>query len=511
MYRTNLKSVAVFLIAGTLGLNACKKAANQFTAAVENINQLPPVLVDKQATFYVLVKGKQLAKFNLQNITSAESMVDLDGMESGENIIAIDFRPATGQLYGLGNTSRLYVINPMTGKVKPVGIAPFTPLLVGTMSGFDFNPTVDRIRIVTGNGQNLRLNPETGTVAATDGVISIAGAAITAVAYTNNTAGAASTVLYDIDVATKKLYKQDPPNNGTLVEVGALGEDIKGEGGFDIAPDGTVALAAFGNKLYYINLETGKATTVGNLGTLTDVTGLAIQTAPVAYAVDEANNLMIFNPMNPEPVMKAITGLPLGESIEGIDFRPFNGQLYALSNASKIYTLNTSNGAATMVGSAPFATLLSGTSFGFDFNPTVDRIRIVSNTGQNLRVHPETGAIAATDMNINPAGPTITHVAYTNNFSGATTTILYDIDPASDKLFRQDPPNNGTLLEVGSLGINVTEKGGFDIGGMSGTGFAMLQVAGATGLYTINLTTGKATMMASFPKSVTAFTVGLGF
>ncbi len=512
MYRTNLKFIAVFLLAGTFAMNACNKAADQSTSVVENI-QLPPVLQDKQATFYVLIKGQQLAKFNLQNLTTPESVVTLDGMESAENIVSIDFRPATGQLYGIGNTSRLYVINPMTGKVRPVGTTPFSPALVGTMNGFDFNPTVDRIRVVTSNGQNLRLNPETGTVAATDGPISIAGAAITGAAYTNNTAGATTTILYDIDVTSKKLYKQDPPNNGTLVEVGSLGEDIRGEGGFDIAPDGSIALAAYGDKLYYINLETGKATNIGNLGTFTDVTGLAIQTNPVAYAVDETNNLLIFNPMKPEPVMKPITGLPSGENIKGIDFRPFNGQLYALSSASKIYTVNTSNGAVTMVGAAPFSTPLEGTSFGFDFNPTVDRIRIVSNTGQNLRVHPETGAIAAIDMNINPAGSSITQVAYTNNFSGATSTVLYDIDATSDKLFRQDPPNNGTLVEVGPLGFNATAMGGFDIGGTSGIAYALLHVDGgsASNIYTISLTDGKVTVVAGFPKSVTGFAVGLGF
>ena len=76
--------------------------------------------------------------------------------------------------------------------------------------------------------------------------------------------------------------------------------------------------------------------------------------------------------------------MPAGEEVLGVDFRPATGQLYALSSASKIYTLNLGTGLATMVGAAPFATPLSGTSFGFDFNPTVDRIRIVSNTGRTF-------------------------------------------------------------------------------------------------------------------------------
>jgi hypothetical protein len=72
---------------------------------------------------------------------------------------------------------------------------------------------------------------------------------------------------------------------------------------------------------------------------------LAIPTNPVAYAVDESNNLVIFNPSNiGTPVSKAITGLQTGESILGIDFRPVNGQLYALGSTSRLYVLNTSSG-----------------------------------------------------------------------------------------------------------------------------------------------------------------------
>ncbi len=500
MYK--LKKLCACLLVCSFIINGCKKVDEE----------RPPGFEKKDLDFYVLMKGKQLVKYNLQNLVKPGAAVDLAGMMTGEMILSIDFRPATGELYGLGSSSRLYVINPETGMLRAIGTAPFSPALSGTMVGFDFNPTVDRIRVVTSTGQNLRLNPETGTVAAVDGVINGApGASVNAVAYTNNRAGAASTVLYDIDVVNKKLFKQDPPNNGTLVEVGSLGANIMGEGGFDISPDNSVALAAFGDKIYHINLENGKATRIGHPGNYANITGLAIRTEPVAYAVDEMNNLSVFNPMKPEPVTKPITGIPAGETIEGIDFRPVNGQLYALSSASKLYTLNTSNGAAAMVGTMPFATMLSGTSFGFDFNPTVDRIRVVSNTGQNLRLHPETGAVAAVDGNITPAGSAVTAVAYTNNFAGATSTVLFDIDAASDKLFRQDPPNNGVLVEVGRLGVDVAQTAGFDIGGASGKAYAILTVAGTAKIYSIDLTNGMANAMAAYPKPAKGFAVGLGF
>ncbi|GAB2991992.1 hypothetical protein GCM10027184_52610 [Saccharothrix stipae] len=62
---------------------------------------------------------------------------------------------------------------------------------------------MDRIRLVTSKGQNLRLHPDTGAVAATDGVLAHVdgGSAprVAAAGYTNSVAGATSTTLYAID------------------------------------------------------------------------------------------------------------------------------------------------------------------------------------------------------------------------------------------------------------------------------------------------------------------------
>jgi Domain of unknown function (DUF4394) len=472
----------------------------------------PPVPVVKpDLVFFGISSSNQLIKYNANATQNVAAQFTITGLQTGENILAIDFRPATGQLYGLGNSSRIYVINPESGAARAIGTTAFTPAISGTVTGFDFNPTVDRIRVVTNTGQNLRLNPETGTVAATDATINpVAG--ISGAAYTNSVAGAVSTTLYDID--GQKLYKQDPPNNGTLVEVGNLGISGTGSSDFDISPDNKVILApitfAGVNSLYQIDTANGKAT---NLGTLaTPIIGIAIPTRPVAYSTDNANNLLIFNLTTPgTPVTKAITGLQAGENILGMDMRPATGQLYALGSSSRIYTINMSSGAAAAVGTVPFTTLLSGTSFGFDFNPTVDRIRVVSNSGQNLRLDPNTGLIAAVDGSLNPGTPVVSAAAYTNNFAGATTTTLFVIDPATDKLYMQNPPNNGTLVEVGALGINVETDNGFDIGGTSNKAYALLTVGAMSKIYTINLSTGAVTAVADIPGLARGFAVGLGF
>ncbi|MES2748235.1 MAG: DUF4394 domain-containing protein [Bacteroidota bacterium] len=235
-------------------------------------------------------------------------------------------------------------------------------------------------------------------------------------------------------------------------------------------------------------------------------------TVPLAYAVDATNNLKIFSLATfGTPTSKPILLLQPGETILGMDIRPSNGQLYALGTTGRIYTIDTTTGNATMVGAGPLA--ISGTDFGFDFNPVVDRIRIVSNSGMNIRVNPIDGLLVGTgDTALNPGTPNVTAVAYLNSFVGATLTTLYDIDSTTDMLYMQNPPNNGTLVPVGPLGINATASNGFDIGGTTNTAYAIFTVGGITGLYTINTTTGAATLVATSPiTSLKGLALGLDF
>jgi hypothetical protein len=497
-----------FLVAALsfLALASCKKD-----------NDVTPMPERPDVVFYALTNANQLMKYNARTAEMAEATVNISGLPMGEQIISIDFRPGTGQLYGLGSSSRLYTINYDNGMAMPLGTASFSPALSSSVASIDFNPTVDRIRLVTNNGQNLRLHPELGTVVATDGAINGAiNPSITSIAYTNNFAGATSTDMFDIDVTNRKLFRQAPPNNGTLVEVGNINVDFTGRSGFDINADNTVMLATFmvQNKvqLYAINTMNAASTYLADLSS-NNVVDIAIPTNAVAYAVTDDNMFQIFNPLaSTAPTSAMITGLSIGESVVGIDFRPANSQLYALAvnglGMARLYTINTSNAAATAVGSG-FAVNTNSTSFGMDFNPTVDRLRIITNSGQNLRVNPNDGSLVATDANLNPGTPMATATAYTNNFAGATSTTMFVLDMG--KLYRQDPPNNGTLVEIGSLGINTESLNGFDIGGRSNNAFAILTVNGTTRVYGINLQTGVATAGRNLPSRARAMAVGLGF
>lgn len=231
--------------------------------------------------------------------------------------------------------------------------------------------------------------------------------------------------------------------------------------------------------------------------------------AEVMVGSASGQRLVLFTSDDPEDAsVVSIKGMQPGEEILGVDQRPATGQLYGLGSSSRLYTFDLVNGTATAVGTGPFTTALSGTSFGFDFNPTVDRIRIVSNTGQNLRAHPVTGAIAAVDGSLAYAtndvaagvSPMVVAAAYINNDNNTNTgTVLFDIDAGRDTLVMQSPPNNGTLVTLGPLGMDVTHVAGFDVAGSDGTAYAALVEAGQPGnseratLCTINLMTGAAT------------------
>lgn len=372
--------------------------------------------------------------------------------------------------------------------------------------------------MVTDKGQNLRLHPETGGLAAIDGSINPEGKNISSVAYTNSFAGTATTTLYDIDFAAGKLYRQIPPNDGTVVEVGNLGVSGMESGGFDISPDNKMAIAIGSPSdgfnysiLYSINLTNGSATVIGKTDQI--IIGVAIPTNAVAYAIDLDHQLWIFNPLRAGTpiVKKAITGLVRGERIVGMDMRPLNGQLFILGRTNRMYTVNMSSGAATIVGTQPFSQSLNGTRFGFDFNPTVDRIRIVSNKGQNLRAHPVTGDIAVVDGGLNPGTPSIDAAAYTMNFPGATTTTLYVLDYLSNIVYTQIPPNNGTLNFFSTLDADISESNGFDIGGASGNAMGVFTIGDNTFVCGVDLPSGHVTATMPLNDQVVGFALGVGF
>jgi hypothetical protein len=221
-------------------------------------------------------------------------------------------------------------------------------------------------------------------------------------------------------------------------------------------------------------------------------------------ALDTMNRLLFIDPEDPTTVIDTIqvTGLLTSEVLHAISVRPIDGGLIGLGSTSRLYRIDTSDGLAASIGVQALAPPLNGAHFGMDFNPVVDRVRIVSDTEQNLRVFPDTGGVAATDSPLTPAGD-IAALAYTNSEVGATVTTAYAIDYVEDRLMLLGgidgvpSPNSGMLTEVGPLEVDVEGTIGFEIDPEDNTAYAAFTVGGAPALYTIDLETGEATMVGA--------------
>jgi autotransporter-associated beta strand protein len=213
------------------------------------------------------------------------------------------------------------------------------------------------------------------------------------------------------------------------------------------------------------------------------------------FAINAAGTaLLTFNSTAPGTIVNTfnVSGLGTGETLRGIDFRPATGQLYCLAvdaTTVRIGSFNFNNDSFQSIGSSiPLAP--GATVFGFDFDPTIDRLRLTNNTEQNFQINPDDGTVTVQGPS-NPDNPTIAGLAYSNNFATAKTTTLYAIDSITDRLYQQ-APDTGVLTLVGDLGVNIMGDVGFDIAG-DGKALASLTVGMGSQLYLINTTTGAAT------------------
>jgi hypothetical protein len=213
--------------------------------------------------------------------------------------------------------------------------------------------------------------------------------------------------------------------------------------------------------------------------------------------------------------VRDIIGLSGDTKLVGIDFRVQNGLMYGVGNRGGIYTITTPPTTPDVVVTkvSQLSVPLQGTNFGVDFNPAADRLRIVSDTAQNL-AHNLANGQTATNTPLSTDGATthgVSAAAYTNNDLNATTgTTLYDLNTVSDQLVIQSPPANGLLVANGSLGVNAGPDAGFDIFSdlsagktVDVTGFAaLLNPSGVATFYTVNLFTGETTNVGQFPTRV---------
>jgi hypothetical protein len=190
-------------------------------------------------------------------------------------LVGVDWRPADRHLYGLTTSNDLYRIDPATGGCTLVSTLT-VPFDGDLRSGIAFNPQADRLRLVSADGQNLRVNVVLGATAV-DTPLTYAPSdrnagkrpRIAGAAYTNMVRDAPTTKLFELDAEQDVLVLQEPPNDGVLTTVGALDADFAPLSGFTIVTDSSGAdraYAATAGRLYTIDLTTGHATPVGTIG-----------------------------------------------------------------------------------------------------------------------------------------------------------------------------------------------------------------------------------------------------
>ncbi|QOV90869.1 DUF4394 domain-containing protein [Humisphaera borealis] len=498
--------------------------------------------------------------------------IKVRGMARGEALLGIDFRPATGQLFGLGSSSRLFRIDPTTGLATAVGAAAFSPPLAGTEFGVDFSPVADHLRVVSDADSNFRVDPITGTVI--DDNDNIAGVqidialaypqgdssfginpSVAAIAHSNNTVGASSTTLFGIDADTNTLVRigspggtPTSPDTGGLATVGGLGLDVTQYAGFDIDNrDGVqTAYASLTNtanqsNFYTINLSTGTATRVERIKgstTRTPVRDIAVvPKGERVLMIDGKNRLVTVDSNLPNVPLSSVKveGLADKEALVTIDVRSSSQIAYGFTNQNRLYAIDAATGAASAVGTATDVSLKPGFPADMDFNPVSEVVRIVNTARDNVRISAGTGQIidpdpslagtqfdgplayASTDANW-ASNPAISAIAHTDNFAGATSTTLYAIDTRLAVLTTigspggTTPPTSGQVFTVGALQAAVTGPVGLDIVTRNGTDRA-LATFGVRGkvvlLFSVDLNTGQATPIGLVPKGFAPISISI--
>ena len=345
------------------------------------------------------------------------SSTNLSGLSATESVLGIDRRPANATIYALtadGASRFVRTLDPATGvlgapfllSAGPVDLTvPFTDLDTAQGVGIDFNPTADRLRVVTGGGKNVRVNPSTGLVIS-DTALNPGTPQIVAAAYTNNFLGSGGTTLYDYNFATNALMIQNPPNNGTLTTVGTNTGIVAVNAsnvGFDVLSFGSpgttnIALLLANNSLYTVDLTTGTATLVGIVGdgsvAMRDITAsenlVGFTVAAAGVAEDDGKVQLALSRRDPRGTASVAYTTGDGSATAGNDFPAASGTVtFAANETTKVLDIPITDDSAAE-GNEKFTVTLSG--------PT-------SETGNSVIVFGSTATVTIADNDLVPTPP----------------------------------------------------------------------------------------------------------
>jgi hypothetical protein len=241
------------------------------------------------ATLFALNSAGRLLTLDSGNPGVIAHNVGISNLVSpGEKITQLDLQPGSNLLYGRSNLGRLYIISVTNG----IAIAVGTPVpTTGSLSAMDFNPTTNQLQVVSNFGENITINPSTGTISSVGANLSyepgdVAQALaprLSGLSFTNSVPLASSTTLFGIDYRLHTLVKfVGSPSSGQLATVGSLGVNFVAALGFDITAVANTAFAALraphspDSQLFSINLVTGAATRIGGIGTNQVITDIIV-------------------------------------------------------------------------------------------------------------------------------------------------------------------------------------------------------------------------------------------
>lgn len=535
------------LIALSSGLAACGGSAPTLNIPVSAANA------------YFLTSDDHIVGVDLESMEYGRSVTALprattatavDGyLDLTEVVLDIDYRNSEGALYALtktGSQGRIIRIDPATGSFIRVST------LVKESDGsamnlsassytIDFNPVVDRLRIIGSNGDNWRADVLTGETLADTAITTNT---ITGAAYEDSfTSAGRGTRLLTLDAGTNSLYLQGNPNpnDGTQNSAKPLlsGTAVTSIDGYDINPanNSGLAIMTVGGVQRIYNITPAASSNAASLfGTPPTLTGgikykalsLITRANPTVLALTSNNSYYSFNANQPDQISNpaAISGLSAaGEKVIGIDMRQSDRKLYALTDASKLYTIdlaspaatptNAAGGAATFVSDLKFVNtsnpaLATNVNYTFDFNPVIattdalsSRMRLIGDDDSNAIVEVESGTVTPSTNVSGTPNPTVVAAAYSNNYRNAISSSLLVIDRASASLNEQNTtttsnPVLGALTRISLLGISLAGHAGMDISGRGNENILLMahgSEPGSSALYRLsNVSTNSATL-----------------
>lgn len=459
---------------------------------------------------YALNDNNTVYRMDVRKPGTIIDSIKLETRDPGEKIIGIDSRPTTGEIFAISNFRTVYSVNTTGYRVtRPVFILHKLGIKtdLNTTIGFDIDPVRDRMRIVTAKGDNVLLRLEDGQQEGKGGATPDVGA----VAYSNNYPGATTTTLFGLDSHADKLVRYENPEAGSITAVGHFGIDVEEVGGFDISTTTRfgdqfgIASVRYGGKweLDYVNLKTGRLQRIGDLPKR-KIIGITIP-ANVAYAINDGNTLLTFNPVGSidedgDIRETRIKGLPDGVKLLGIDFSiaPL-AKLYALATDSKVYQIDPGTSEAKMSCKLDLTLNLSADpGFGISFEPFTNEMRVITTSGLFISIDVERGRVIQLPPLYYPAGKEkgLDAIAYSNSQPGLEKpydyTFLFGIDRETNVILRQVSGTNN-LTKEGKLDIagKIDKVNGFDFGGYNEYAYALLKVDGMTRFYKIDAITGQ--------------------